>query len=428
MRFHQFRQSISSARHALARWLTPLAPATAGATSARRPAGPAALRDIRIEDLLGRRQVDLDLGRIHDRLHGRTVLITGAGGSVGSELARQVARFGPATLLLFDRSENDLFWIDTELRQMAPAVRSIAIAGDILDNDRLREVFSTYRPHAVFHAAAYKHVPLMEINCFQAVVNNVFGTCNVASMAQTAGVADFVFISSDKAVKPTNVMGVTKRVAELIILALRPGPTRFVSVRFGNVLGSAGSVVPLFAQQIAARRPVTVTHPDAMRYFMTVGEAVQLVLQASTMGDGGDVFMLDMGEPLKIVDLAHRLIRLYGLEPNRDVDVEFTGLRPGEKLLEELRFDSEGFRPTDHDKIQVLQGPAPEANDIGRWLVTLQDAVDSKSVFRLVSVLKQIVPEYTPSPELLARCETIPFDRRRRSPRTHGALALRLDS
>ena len=369
------------------------------------------MRRVRVEDLLAREPVRLDLSRIRAKLEGKCVLITGAGGSIGSELARQIAQFNPGKLVLFDRSESDLFKIDLELSEGSASPNRVPVVGDILDVSRLREVFHGHKPHSVFHAAAFKHVPMMESNCFQAVTNNIFGTYNVALIAKQYGTGDFVMISSDKAVNPSNVMGVTKRVAELLILGLQRDATRFVSVRFGNVLGSTGSVIPIFEQQIANRKAITITHPEARRYFMTIPEAAQLVLQASTMGKGGEIFVLDMGEPVKVVDLAHTLIRLSGLEPDRDIPIVFTGLRPGEKLFEELQLEGEGIKPTAHQKIRVLEGGEVSFEQVGQWLEELTAIVGSKNVHNLVAKLKEIVPEYNPSKEILSLCEVDRFDR-----------------
>lgn len=360
------------------------------------------MRRVKVEDLLTRDPVKLDLATIRMKFQQRVVMITGAGGSIGSELARQLARFAPQKLVLYDRSENDLHHLDVEFADKFPKIARVPVVGDIMDADRMVEVMSEHRPTSLFHAAAYKHVPMMEKNCFQAVTNNVFGTLNVAATARRCGIEDFVLISSDKAVHPCNMMGATKRVAEILILAQQGQATRFVSVRFGNVLGSNGSVVPLFEQQIANRKPVTVTHPEVQRYFMTIPEAVQLVLQASTMGKGGEIFVLDMGEPVKIVDLARDLIRLSGLEPGRDIPVVFTGLRPGEKLFEELNFDAEGLKPTSHEKIRVFDGGQADAKQVEVWLAELAAIVAARDASALVTKLKEIVPEYTPSPELLA--------------------------
>jgi FlaA1/EpsC-like NDP-sugar epimerase len=334
------------------------------------------------------------------------LLITGAGGSIGSELVRQVAKFRPRRIVLFERSENDLFKICTEMDAEFPEIPCQPIVGDILDVRLLRDVFALHRPDSVFHAAAYKHVPMMERNCFQAVTNNVFGTYNVALVAKQYQVGDFVMISSDKAVNPTNIMGATKRVAELIILSLQNQQhTRFMAVRFGNVLGSNGSVLPIFQQQIAQGGPVTVTDAQATRYFMTIPEAVQLVLQASTMGRGGEIFVLEMGEAVRILDLAKNLIRLSGLEVDRDIKIVFTGLRPGEKLFEELRLEGEGIRPTTHEKIRVLDGGASNFEQVMASLDELSTLLVANNVHGLVTKLKSIVPAYVPSEEILSLCE-----------------------
>jgi FlaA1/EpsC-like NDP-sugar epimerase len=266
-------------------------------------------------------------------------------------------------------------------------------------------VFATHRPHSVFHAAAYKHVPMMETNCFQAVTNNVFGTYNVALMARQFEVGDFVMISTDKAVKPANIMGATKRVAELIILGLQHQRTRFLAVRFGNVLGSNGSVLPTFEEQIRNGGPVTVTHPEAKRYFMLIPEAVQLVLQASTMGQGGEIFILDMGEDIKIDDLARNVIKLAGFEPGKEIQIVYTGLRPGEKLVEELRLQGEGQAPTSHEKIRVLKGGKVDFLEVRAWLDELSTLVESRNVHGLVKTLTSLVPEYRPSDEIMALCD-----------------------
>jgi FlaA1/EpsC-like NDP-sugar epimerase len=360
------------------------------------------VRKLRVEDLLEREPVALDFDRIRGRIANKVILITGAGGSIGSELVRQAASLGARQLILLDRSENDLFKLGHELSRKFPQLDYIPVVGDIQDVTLLREVFSTYRPQSVFHAAAYKHVPMMERNCFQAITNNIFGTYNVALLARQNRVEDFVLISSDKAVNPTNIMGVTKRVAELIMQGLQDKGTRFTAVRFGNVLGSNGSALPLFEQQIAAGGPVTVTHPDVLRYFMTIPEAVQLVLQASSMGQGGEIFVLDMGKPVRILDLVRNLIRLSGLEPDRDIKIEFVGLRPGEKMFEELKLDGEDIRPTAHDKIRLLTGSKISFEQMSVWLDQLSVLVGAKNVHGLVNKLVEIVPEYWPSPEIIS--------------------------
>ncbi|MCU1307542.1 MAG: polysaccharide biosynthesis protein CapD [Acidobacteriaceae bacterium] len=364
------------------------------------------MRNVQVEDLLGREQVTLDVKNISAKFKDKVLLITGAGGSIGSELVRQVAKFHPRRIVLFERSENDLFKICMEMGTRFPELDCHPVVGDILDVRLLRDVFALHRPDSVFHAAAYKHVPLMERNCFQAVTNNVFGTYNVALVAKQYQVGDFVMISSDKAVNPTNIMGLTKRVAELITLSLQNQKhTRFMSVRFGNVLGSNGSVLPIFQQQIAQGGPVTVTDPEATRYFMTIPEAVQLVLQASTMGRGGEIFVLDMGDPVRIVDLAKNLIRLSGMEPDKDITIVFTGLRPGEKLVEELRLDGEGISRTTHEKIRVLNGGTSHFDQVLVSLDELSRLLEAKNVYGLVTKLKSIVPEYVPSDEILCLCE-----------------------
>lgn len=316
------------------------------------------LRDVQVEDLLGRESVMLDKEAIRAGIRNRTVMITGAGGSIGSELARQVAAFDPAKLILFERNENNLFFIQWEIEKKFPEMELITVIGDILDCNILARVLKSNRPDVLYHAAAYKHVPMMETHPLEAIKNNIQGTRNVAEMAVKFGVKDFVLISTDKAVRPTNIMGMTKSVAERLVTYLHRSKTatRFVSVRFGNVMGSTGSVIPVFQRQIDEGGPVTVTHPDAMRYFMTIPEAVQLVMQAAAMGKGGEIFILEMGEQIKILDLAKNLIRLSGLEPERDIEIVFTGLRPGEKLSEELYDFDEGVAPTSHDKIRVVPG------------------------------------------------------------------------
>jgi FlaA1/EpsC-like NDP-sugar epimerase len=381
------------------------------------------IRQVRLEDLLGRAPVRLDLGNIQKKLQGESVLITGAGGSIGSELTRQVSQFHPEKVVLLERSENDLFRLCCELRRNFPMLHYVPVVGDILDVGLLREVFAAHRPHSVFHAAAYKHVPMMEANCFQAVTNNIFGTYNVALVARQFEVKDFVMISTDKAVKPTNIMGVTKRIAELIILGLQHERTRFVAVRFGNVLGSNGSVLPIFEEQIRNGGPVTVTHPDAKRYFMLIPEAVQLVLQASTMGQGGEIFILDMGKDVRIDDLARNVIRLAGCEPGKEIRIVYTGLRPGEKLVEELWLQAEDLATTTHEKIlRVLQDGKVDFLQMRGWLDELSTLVESRNVHGLVQTLISLVPEYSPSEEILALCDVDRQDSLSRYRRSRASL------
>jgi FlaA1/EpsC-like NDP-sugar epimerase len=363
------------------------------------------LRNARLEDLLGRQPVQIDLTSIRKQLEGKVLLITGAGGSIGSELSRQVCGFAPREVILVDRSENCLFQLGLDLSTNLPQQHFVPVIADIQDVSAMREIFALHRPDVVFHAAAYKHVPLMEQSCFQAVTNNIFGTYNVALVARQFGCKTFLMISSDKAVNPTNVMGVTKRIAELVILGLQREHMRYVAVRFGNVLGSNGSVVPIFQQQIAAGGPVTVTHPEARRFFMTIPEAVQLVLQASCMGVASDIFVLEMGQQIRIVDLARNLIRLSGQEPDQDIPIIYTGLRPGEKLFEELMLDGEGVKPTSHPKIRVLDGGPVSFEQVQLWLDELSALVEAKNIHGLVQTFQRIVPEYKPSDEVLALCE-----------------------
>lgn len=356
------------------------------------------VRRIELEDLLGRDQVALDDAGLTRLLAGRTVLVTGAGGSIGSELCRQIARFRPERLVFFEQSEFALYAMEQEFSRNHADLAVSCIAGDVRDELRLREVFAAYRPAVVFHAAAYKHVPMMENeNAWQAVRNNVLGTWRAARAAIEHNVGEFVLISTDKAVNPTNVMGTTKRLAERVCQVLQGGgcSTRFVMVRFGNVLGSSGSVIPKFREQIAAGGPITVTHADIVRYFMLIPEAAQLVLQAALQGQGGETFVLDMGEPIKIVDLARDMIRLSGFSED-DIRIEFTGLRPGEKLYEELLADGETTLPTPHPKLRVTRAEeAPDAEWLARldiWLAESARATDE-----VKRDLQAWVPEYRPA-------------------------------
>jgi FlaA1/EpsC-like NDP-sugar epimerase len=355
-----------------------------------------AIREVAIEDLLRRDPVQLDVAQVAGFLDQRSVLVTGAGGSIGSELARQVLRFRPRTLVLLDHDENALYHIERELCGKHPDLAIHIVVGDILDRERIDAVFRRHRPAVVLHAAAHKHVPLMEQNSVEAVKNNIFGTMNVADAAHVYSADAFVLISTDKAVNPTSVMGATKRVAEIAVQS-RAGQsrTRFVAVRFGNVLGSSGSVVPLFREQIAHGGPVTVTHPDMRRYFMTIQEATQLVLQAGALGSGGEIFLLDMGEPVKIVDLARDLIELSGLQPDVDIAIEFAGVRPGEKLFEELLAGGEAYDQTPHPKIVLGRIQPTPADMVKRGLASLQKAVAADDEQAIRSVLSQWVPGAT---------------------------------
>ncbi len=353
------------------------------------------LRQLKIEDLLRRAPVETDMGAVGALVAGRRVLVTGAGGSIGSELCRQIAALGPESLALLGHGENSIFDIHAELRSHHPALQLETFIADIRDRNRLVALFEEYRPQLVFHAAAHKHVPLMERNPSEAVTNNIHGTRNVVEVAAETDVERLVMISTDKAVRPTNVMGASKRIAEQVVqeTARRRG-ANFVAVRFGNVLGSRGSVVPTFLRQIADGGPLTLTHPDVRRYFMTIPEAVQLVLQAAVLGNGGEIFALDMGEAIRIVDLATDMVRLSGLEPGRDIAFEFTGLRPGEKLYEEVFFAGEDVTGTSHPKIlHTVTRPLSDAflNEVAQLeLAVLQEMPAS----RLRAMLHHLVPEY----------------------------------
>jgi FlaA1/EpsC-like NDP-sugar epimerase len=361
------------------------------------------IREVAVEDLLGRTPVRLEEARIRATIQDKIVLVTGAAGSIGAELCRQIARFNPAKIVGFDIAESPLFEIDREMREAFHDIPFHAEIGSIQNLARLSEVFGHYKPAVVYHAAAYKHVPLMEAHVFEAIENNVFGTYNLAEAAQSHGVESLVMISSDKAVRPTNVMGASKRIAELLLLGLQNGGTQFVAVRFGNVLGSNGSVIPIFKKQIATGGPVTVTHPEMRRFFMTIPEASQLVLQASAIGTGGQICVLDMGNPVKIVDLARNLIVLSGFRPDEDIKIEFTGMRPGEKLYEELSSLLEDTIPTEHDKVRIFVGNGMPERDMHAWLESLRTICEHRDTGRLVVALKEIVQDYNPSTDLLKR-------------------------
>jgi FlaA1/EpsC-like NDP-sugar epimerase len=361
------------------------------------------VREVRLEDLLGRAPVHLEEGRLRAHLAGKVVMVTGAGGSIGAELCRQIARFAPKALVGLDQAETPLYHIEQELGARFPALRFHPEIGSIQSRRRMEEVFRRRRPHLVFHAAAYKHVPMMEAHLFEAVENNVFGTANAARCAEAFGAEQFVLVSSDKAVRPTNVMGATKRLGEMVCLASNGSATRFVAVRFGNVLGSNGSVIPRFQQQIAAGGPLTVTHPEMRRYFMTIPEAAQLVLQAATMGTGGEIFVLDMGPPVRIVDLARKMILLSGLRPDRDIRIVYSGIRPGEKLFEEINGSEEDTAPTPHEQIRVFVGPPVPAWEVRQALRELRHSTSARDAAGLLMSLKEAVADYNPSSAVLRR-------------------------
>ena len=356
------------------------------------------IKNVEIEDLLGREPVVLDRELIGGYLTGKRVLVTGAAGSIGSEVCRQVAQFRPEKMILLEQAETPLYEIEKELVARFPGIRILPLIADVRDREKVMSAFEEFTPEVVFHAAAYKHVPMMEYNPTQAALNNVFGSQNVADAAHLFNVRNFVMISTDKAVNPTNVMGATKRAAEIYIQALsRASRTKFTTVRFGNVLGSNGSVIPLFKEQIAKGGPVTVTDKRIIRYFMTIPEATQLVLQAGSMGTGSEILLLDMGEPVRILDLAEELIRLSGLTPYEDIDIVVTGLRPGEKLFEELLIDGEGVLPTAHKKIKVLAPVHIGLDPVKIELDVLYDAARTDRIDDLMESLKRLIPEFKPA-------------------------------
>jgi FlaA1/EpsC-like NDP-sugar epimerase len=355
------------------------------------------LRDVQIEDLLGREPVHLDNKNINSLIKNKTVLVTGGGGSIGSELCRQIVKYDPKRLVILDIYENNLYDIEMELRAEYPKLNLEAIVASVRDKARLNNVFETYKPEIVFHAAAHKHVPLMEKSPLEAIKNNVFGTYNVVNCADEYGVEKFVLISTDKAVNPTNIMGASKRVCEMIVQAKnKVSKTEYVAVRFGNVLGSNGSVIPLFKKQIERGGPVTVTHKDITRFFMTIPEAVQLILQAVTYAKGGEIFVLDMGEPVKIYDLAVSLIKLLGYEPNVDIPIEITGLRPGEKLYEEILMSEEGLTSTKHNKIFITEPMSITMEELEEKLEKLKELLklEKDENSEVKRYIKEIVPTF----------------------------------
>ena len=354
------------------------------------------LRDVSIEDLLGREPVELDWRAITEATRGKTVLVTGGGGSIGAELCRQLARFKPARLIILDRSEFNLYSIDIELRQSMPDLSLTSLLVDVNDAMQMEKILRAHAPSVIYHAAAYKHVPILEEQTRAAVVNNVLGTRVMARLAEKSGCESFVMVSTDKAVNPANVMGASKRVAEMYCQGMNTGSkTRFITVRFGNVLGSSGSVIPLFQQQISQGGPVTVTHPEISRYFMTIPEACQLILQAGVIGRGGEIFVLDMGEPVKISYLAEQLIRLSGKIPAEDIEIVYTGLRPGEKLYEELFHDAEKLEETSHPKILLAQCRVMDRDALEKSFDAMQQACDKGDDTALRNMLAELVPEHT---------------------------------
>jgi FlaA1/EpsC-like NDP-sugar epimerase len=325
--------------------------------------------------------------------------VTGAGGSIGSELCRQICRFRPELIILYERAESPLYEIEIDIKFKYPDIKGISLLADVRDKSQLEKTFLEYKPQVVFHAAAYKHVPMLELQPWKAIENNIQGTLNLIDVSKRHNVERFVFVSTDKAVRPTNVMGASKRVAEMMIQGQNGcviSSTRFMTVRFGNVIGSVGSVVPLFKKQIERGGPVTVTHPDVTRYFMTIPEACQLILQAGAMGNGGEIFLLDMGTPIKIADMAKDLIKLSGFIPDEDIKIEYIGLRPGEKLFEELITEGEGIVPTSHEKIMTLKGTDYNLNALNGDIEALLSISEEQDHGKIKATLKEIVPEYMP--------------------------------
>ena len=367
------------------------------------------LREVQVEDLMGREQVVLDEQAIREFIARKKVLVTGAAGSIGAELCRQIMRFSPGTLILVDQDETGIFHIDRELHEKYPrpnvstnaqlGLGIVSVIADIGDKQKMSSVFDEYKPDIIFHAAAYKHVPLMELHADEAVKNNIFGTRTIAQLASDKGVEKFVFISTDKAVNPTSLMGATKRVGEMICQMLNARDrTKFVSVRFGNVLDSRGSVIPIFREQIKKGGPVTVTHPDMRRYFMSTPEACLLVLEAGAIGRGGEVFVLDMGKPIKIVDLAKEMIRLSGYEPDQDIPIVFVGPRPGEKFFEDILTAEEGTEATKNEKIFMAKLAPVEESALQGGIERLQESIQEGKREGIVRNLRAIVPNYTPTP------------------------------
>ncbi|MFZ5973669.1 MAG: polysaccharide biosynthesis protein [Bacteroidota bacterium] len=360
------------------------------------------IKEINIDDLLGREVIYLNNPNLEGEIRGKRILVTGAAGSIGSELVRQVIRYAPELVILVDQAESPLYEIERELKVSEYKPRAISVLADITNRDRMNGLFETFKPQLVFHAAAYKHVPMMEGNPSESISCNVLGTKVVADLAVNHQVKKFVMISTDKAVNPTSVMGCSKRIAEIYVQALNSslealgttGRTAFITTRFGNVLGSNGSVIPLFRRQIQEGGPITVTHPEITRYFMTIPEACRLVLEAAVMGKGGEIFVFDMGKSVRILDLAHRMIQLSGLEPGRDIDIVFTGLREGEKLYEELLTSAEDTLPTHHEKILIARNQQYSFDEVNRLVDLFHDLVHDRNELKMVALMKELVPEY----------------------------------
>lgn len=378
-----------------------------------------ALRSVEIQDLLGRASVEIDSENVGRLLEGQVVMVTGAGGSIGSELCRQIASFKPAKLILVERSEPHLFAIEQELLENAPSINLVPLVADILEVSRMEQIFNEFAPQTVFHAAAHKHVPMMESQPAEAVKNNSIGTAHLATLAAHHRIDRFVLISTDKAINPTSVMGASKRLAEMFLQALHASgdsPTKFMAVRFGNVLGSSGSVVPIFSRQIAAGGPVKVTHPEMTRYFMTIPEATRLVLQSAALGEGGEIFVLDMGKPVKILDLARQMIELSGLVPGSDIEISITGLRPGEKLFEELRHEGENLRTTNHSKImRFVTKPLP-LSFVKTAIEEFVRCINVAEPDQVKAMLKALIPEYRPHGASDEKIVALPESRRVSAP------------
>ena len=355
------------------------------------------IRKVNIEDLLGRDQILLQLEKIKEEIHNKTILVTGAAGSIGSEMVRQILPFEPKLLLLLDIAESPLYDLELEIKDNPSTnFQNIEpIIGDIRNKDRMRNVFNTFHPDIIFHAAAYKHVPMMELNPSESILNNVLGTKIIADLSKEFNASKFVMISTDKAVNPTNIMGATKRIAEMYTQSMNGlGKTKFITTRFGNVLGSNGSVIPRFKKQIESGKPLTITHPDITRYFMTISEACQLVLEAGSMGKGGEIFIFDMGSPMKIADLAKKMIQLSGLELGKDIQINYTGLRPGEKLFEELLANEENTLPTHHKKIMIAKVKSYPFDFVSAEIDGLIELFNSQNNEAIVTKMKKIVPEF----------------------------------